>query len=282
MKENKKSLFSAMFILTLVLSFSLVSATPPEININNIEFQDRNHQAISQAKDTGDRILIDVDVSDSDGWRDIRRTRLEWDQTSWIDCNRKTTNINDNSINYLCILTVTPFMNHPTNVDLVVEDIRREKHKFLIDDYDFEGTQFPSYGISPSIPKIEETCTTENICVEYEKECSIKIVDYRRTRERTCSLQTYNITRYTRECSYEEYNITRSRWFCERVDGRYQCERKQVEIPRKKRVCERVEVQIPRTRNICSYNIINVPVERTICETTDVCSEWREQNVCRS
>ncbi|MBU0958590.1 MAG: hypothetical protein KKB31_01465 [Nanoarchaeota archaeon] len=135
-------------LLFLVCAF-VVSATAPEITVNSLKYKDRFGSNIATPENTGDQIIAKITVKDTDGFRDIRRTELTWGTNSWVDCSRL--NVFPQKIRYSCILTVTPFMNTLTDVNIKVTASDNSEYIQLLGTYDFKGEQFPDTNPTSSI-----------------------------------------------------------------------------------------------------------------------------------
>jgi hypothetical protein len=163
-----------LVILGLVLlNINLILAIP-SISINNVYSTDREYLPKSVAQDTGDHLIAEITVSDNT-WQNIKQVYLAWGDSSWVDCNK--INTYSSSIDYKCILTVTPYMNGLTKVYIMARDYEG-LNRALLGTYDFKGQLFPEYGgttIQPTPIIIPITrpnyCPQQQVCTGYEKVC---------------------------------------------------------------------------------------------------------------
>lgn len=155
----------------MLLNISLIMA----VSINDVYFTDRSYNNKSIANETGDHIIAQINVEQS--YTSIRRVYLAWETNSWVDCNR--IKINNGSVDYKCILTVTPYMNKPTDVFIIVLNYT-QMTKVLLGNYNFNGQLFPVYETpitnASAVPRYPShrpaVCPLMKVCTQYELSCN--------------------------------------------------------------------------------------------------------------
>lgn len=145
-----------------VFMINLVSAI--SINVNSLDYSSLN---------TGDKIIVDINVTGERIYQDLRFPYLTWIQSnspnSWVGCNSIKL-INSTNWNWLCILTVTPYMNTASDVYIKTNTHSGNNTEILLGTFQFNGTAFPNYDVNCSITKYcskyKQIC--EKVCVRYD------------------------------------------------------------------------------------------------------------------
>jgi len=175
--KNKNTIVTVSFVLLTITLINFVLASS-SISINSITQKDRSGNIISEAKDVSDQILFDVNVYDSNSFTDIKSAYISWD-SSWVDCYSRNV-LDNNNVNYKCLLTVTPTMNHSSEVDFNLQSFSEGYKSLSLGTYNFNGKAFPdsktNCKVKLSCSKYATTCTKS--C--YKNRCS-------RTCTKTCT-----------------------------------------------------------------------------------------------
>lgn len=170
-------LILALFITMLMVGF--ISAQV-DITLNSISQKDRSGNVITNAQNVGDQILFDVNVYDSNYFTDLKEPTVNWD-SSWINCYSR--NILDNyNINYKCLLTVTPTMNHQAEVSFKITSRNDGDQALSLGTYDFKGAPFPT---SPR-------CEIKLSCTRYKSTCHKECVNRKCSNVCTQTCAVYN------------------------------------------------------------------------------------------
>ncbi len=197
-----------ILLLVTLLSITTVLAASPIITVNEYHVIDSNNYGDNLSLGNGDQVSANISVTDSDGINDIRRTFLLWDNSS-VDCNAQV--YTQNTTNYLCLLTVTPAMDHITDVYVHSHSVDGDD-QILLGNFDFKGRQFPVHPITCTIRDIQRR---KNVCeneVIYKTRTRrvCEFVDVNGITKRVCHKEEYQAPVNKRVCHIETYTIQKN------------------------------------------------------------------------
>ena len=156
-------LIPAFFLMALFIG--LGSSATQTITINETDYKPSVLYPIVQYG-VGSQILANITITNSAGWFYIKRVILEWDN-SWVECNLK--GYSSNWKKYQCILTITSFMDGPTNVYIKSIDFDGN-YSILLGNFPFQGQNYSKIPFDPFIPSTRN-CINVAYCSQYKKEC---------------------------------------------------------------------------------------------------------------
>ncbi|MCK9370189.1 hypothetical protein M0R04_09815 [Candidatus Dojkabacteria bacterium] len=274
----KQTLLPALCIA--LLSISLAAAANPVILIENQSAIDRLNNSIVTPQNNGDQLLLNVLTTSTAGWEDIRRTFLTWDN-SLVDCNKL--NYSETTVNWLCMLTVTPSMNHSTDVNVTVKTGNIvdgfNYTSLFVGTFAFNGTPYPLFPPNPFVPTVGN-CSKVVSCVAYVQSCIPEIVGSKVIRQRSCTEIPFNITKKERICIEIPYTINITKTVCNRINNTRHCEQIVTQLQKIRKQCHYELINETHSKKHCVSELVQVPVEKMVCTDTQTCLTYREKNVC--